>query len=236
MPLLALRRSGRVASALVASLLVGACASSTATPAGTTPTPLATPVATPSPVVIYVTPTPTPTPVETPTPGETPAPGDTPAPEPTVTATAAPSASPAASPTSPAALCTGNTDNKSFFAAVAHTLSFDIYCAVLPSGWWLQSASYKGTGGGSLYATYKSSGGGVLNLYEDHNTDTCFVAPLGNGKFGNLAGKLYQKDATPTYGVVAYGAGTVCYRATATGLTQARFTTYAAALTVVPKS
>jgi hypothetical protein len=105
-----------------------------------------------TPRLIYVTPDPTPTVAPTPTPQpETPEPTLEPAPE----ATATPEPEP--TPTSPASFCTGNDDNRAFFAGAAEGVGFTVYCATgLPSGWAVSSGSWAGSkSGGSLDVVYR---------------------------------------------------------------------------------
>ena len=86
----------------------------------------------PTPVTVYLTLPPgetaTPTAEPTPSPNEEPSPTESP--------------SPSGSPTSPAAGCTGSEAHKEYFVNAAKDLPWDVYCAVLPSSWWLQQSEY----------------------------------------------------------------------------------------------
>ena len=61
-----------------------------------------------------------------------------------------PSVDPLASPaTGSAAACAGNDDNRKFFASIAATVEWPVYCPVLPVGWFA-SGQYRLAGGGWL--------------------------------------------------------------------------------------
>ncbi len=203
-----------VAALAIAGLLAG-CTSAGATP---------TPVPTPAP------PTPTATPEETPTPAPTATPEVTPTPSPTATP------APTASPTSPAAACTGTADNKTFFAAAAHDLHFDVYCAVLPKGWWVQEGSYKGS---FLQITYKKTGGATLTIWEGAWCPPTYVCAgpggvVGPASFDGLSGTLYFNGSTYTLRVGT--PANPAYQMFGFGMTQAQFVALAAAVKKVPKS
>jgi hypothetical protein len=155
------RRLRAIATALAAFALISAACTAAE------PTPIYV-YLTPTPVIETPTPEPTPTPTPEPTPEPTPTPGDTGSPEPTPTPTATPTPTPTPTPgpTGPADACTGSAGNREFFLQAANVLSFNIYCASLPSGWHLSAANYEQPNGGFLKATYKGPGGAVLSLAE----------------------------------------------------------------------
>lgn len=66
----------------------------------------------------------------------------------------------------PAAACTGSDNNREFFAAAAAALSFDVYCPVLPSGWFVSHGEYHLASGGRLEISYRGPGGATLELVE----------------------------------------------------------------------
>jgi hypothetical protein len=173
---------------------------------------------TPSPIIVYVTPAPTPTA----------APTDTPTPTPTSSPT------PSAWPTSQAALCTGNASNKAFFVEAASNLSFAVYCAVLPSGWWLESGDYKLTPTAQLSVLYKNAKGDWFSLKEGDvcpPPTLCAMAgsPAGPASFGGLAGTLWV--ASPSFYTIIVGpAGHPSYAVGGQYMTQAQFVAWAAAL------
>jgi len=114
-----------------------------------------------------------------------------------------PTASPStASPDVPtgAQACTGKDDNKAFFGSVATQMKWDVYCAVLPAGWFLSYAHYELGAGGQLSATYKGPGGVHLQLLEGNTcTDPTVpcqpkVSELGPTLFGDRTGTLVTLD------------------------------------------
>jgi hypothetical protein len=194
-----------------------------------------------SPETVYVTPIPTATVAATHTVPPTQAPTATPTPAPTLapTPTEAPTDTPAptAAPTSVAAACTGTADHKAFFADAAHALHFNVYCAVLPKGWWLQEGKYEH---GALFVYYKNSAGAGIELNEgsfcaDPSTCLSGYPTLGAGSFGDMAGTLHLMNPTPTYGIFVNVHSTPAYAIMGVGLTQAKFVQIAAALHRVPK-
>jgi hypothetical protein len=219
----------RGAAAVALALALAGCGSSAATPFIVVATPVPTSSATAAP-------TDTPTPVVTATP--------TTAATPTAAATASPTAAPtptlAASPTSAAAACKGTTPVlKALFAEAASNLSFDVYCAsVLPSGWWMQSASYVLPDSGYLQADYKNSGAATFEVREGRwcpPAKVCIApgATIGPASFGGLAGTLYLNITTYTLQVGTYAKP--AYLMVGDGMTKAQFVAWAAAMVKVPK-
>jgi hypothetical protein len=232
------------AAALALALALAGCTSGAATPVTVVtavPTPVA-PAATPTPVATVATPTPvaTATLVVTATPATdaTPTAKASPAPV-TVSPTPAPTATPAASPISAASACSGTTpDLKAFFVEAASKLSFDVYCAVLPSDWWLQSASYVLPNGGYLEAEYKNSAGADFEIREGGwcpPDKVCIAAgeTIGPASFDGLIGTLYLNNTTYTIRVGTYA--NPAYLMVGYGMSQSHFAAWAAALVKVPK-
>jgi len=218
-------RAGLLGAALAMSLVLGACQSSNPTPAPT-PTPVATPTATPAA---------TPTPTATPTPAPTATPEYTPTPAPTATPTPAPTAS--AAPTLPTAAvpCTGSATVKQWFADQTKLLSFDVYCAALPSGWGVVKVQADYSKGG-LVAQYKNGAGYTVNLYEG---SFCAMSPnpcsgywnpvVGPTPFGPLTGEL--DGASGMWQVyVSTSNPKVRYSMVGEGMTEAAIKSYSAAV------
>ena len=156
----------------------------------------------------------------------------------TPTATAAVTPTPAASPTSAAAVCTGSAENQAWFVDAASDLDFDVYCAVLPSGWWLDSASYVLPAGGYLEAEYKNSGGAELGVREGGWCPPGYAcigpgATIGPASFDGLAGTLYLNNTTYTLQVGTYA--DPAYLMIGHGMSQDQFVAWAAAMLKVPK-
>jgi hypothetical protein len=203
-----IRSSHRVALALAACLSLAGCASSAPTPADVvlTPTPTATAAATPTPTVVA-----------------------------TATLPPAPTAAPTLVPTSRAEFCTGNATDRDFFAAAAADLPFDVYCAILPSSWWIVNHQYTLLNGGLLQVEYRGSAGQQISIYEG-NVCPAGCAPegdgLGPGSFDGLTGNLYY--LAPTYKLAVGPAGHPLYY-TRGNVSGTDFRAWTAAVRRVPK-
>jgi len=213
-----------------------------------------TKAAAPTPILVYTTATPpppaTPTPVPTPTPTPSPTPEPTPTPDPSAVASALASAAAAITPpptgtpgpTGALSACSGTDANRAFFQDAANKLTFTVYCASVPSGWYLSSAEYQQPGGGWVKATYRNSAGAQMAISEGAfcTTGASVCSPhdkvIGAAKFGDLSGTL--DSLGPNLGYAIYvGAGTTRgYTATGTGMTQTNLANLAASLTRVPKA
>lgn len=139
--------------------------------------------------------------------------------------------------------CSGDIDMAaSFFKAAAAVASFDVYCAVLPDGWSVESNNQDKLDGASpagvVQITYKGPNGESLSLRQ--------------GKFGEAAGaavkrlatigpaKLADRDATlcgsnGSYSIFTPPEGTAMWEIASTGLTQEQFVALAASLILVGK-
>ena len=120
--------------------------------------------------------------------------------EPTTEPTAEPTAEPTVGPTptrtpGSADVCTGNDENRAFYASVATAVAWDVYCPVLPSGWYVDSGRYQASAGGRLVIAYKGPGGRRLEIREGAycaDQDDCPPggADAGPASFGGMAGRL----------------------------------------------
>jgi len=206
----------RVAVALAMALALAGCGGATSTPVPVTPTATATSA-----------PTPTPTPTATPTPAPTASPTATPTP------TAAPT-------TDALAACTGTDAHRALFVEAASVFTFDVYCAALPSSWWLQSTSYKLPSGGELEIEYKNAAGATLSMLEGSICPPPLVcafsgSTIGPASFGGVAGTLYLVDSEPTYQIAVGPLTLPRYVIYGRGMSQANFVSWAAALVKVHK-
>jgi hypothetical protein len=148
-----------------------------------------------------------------------------------------PTTQPTASPGT-AAACSGNDNNRDFFDDAAADMSWPVYCAVLPDGWFLEDGSYRLANLGHHEATYRGPGGVQVaivqgNLCDGEDADACTPrdAVIGPSAFGDRDGELARlgnglvldvdRGTTPTW------------RATGTGLTEEAFRAICAALIVV---
>jgi hypothetical protein len=125
----------------------------------------------------------------------------TPEPTPPEPATAEPSDDPSASPSSDpgaGAACSGNDENREFFASIAEVVSWPVYCAVLPSGWFVDAGQYRLAGGGWLEIAYRGPGGARLESRQGTACADAGCLPsgedLGGAAFGDLGGTLVQQD------------------------------------------
>ncbi|HEX5466993.1 MAG TPA: hypothetical protein VFW92_10020 [Candidatus Limnocylindrales bacterium] len=135
------------------------------------------------------------------------------------------------------AACTGTAENQAFFASVAAGVSWTVYCAVLPSGWYLQQGAYQLDGGGQMTVTYKGPGDVHLQLQEgafcSGGADAC--APhdtvIGPTAFGDRDGQLM--GLTPGYAVYVSPGDPPSWAAASVDLDEATFVRLVAALHAV---
>ena len=140
-------------------------------------------------------------------------PVDTAPPGPTESGAPSDSSSLAPSPSAgggTAAACTGSAANQGFYANLAASVSWAVYCAVLPKGWVVSSGSYRLANGGKLVIGYKGPGGATLSLSEgSFCTDGSGCVPsggdTGTASFGSMPGTLVTTDAGGFAIVVARG-------------------------------
>lgn len=121
--------------------------------------------------------------------------------DPTPTVTEAPTADPSASSSpDPAAAtaCSGNDGNREFFASIAEVVPWPVYCAVLPSGWFVDAGQYRLAGGGWLEIAYRGPSGARLELREGTACAEQSCLPsgddLGPASFGDLGASLVRLD------------------------------------------
>ena len=222
----------RVAVALAIGLTVVGCgASQTPTPFVPAQTPVETPAGAP-------TEAPTETPTETPAASDSSAPTATPIATPIATDTPVPTAPPTAGDVTK---CTDWAKDGAEFTKAAKGLKFNVsaYCAVLPSGWYVSSFTWAQphSVAGSLVVTYKRKTA-VITISEGNFCSGCAyvdISDLGSAWFGGLPGSLKLR-AVGQYALYVNPGATVQYQMVGKGMTQAAFTSMAAALVKVPKS
>lgn len=147
-----------------------------------------------------------------------------------------PSPSASAAP-GPAAACSGSAENRDFFRAAASVLSWTVYCAVLPAGWFVDSGQYRQASGGWLQISYRGPGGARLELHEGAFCtagDGCVPAgtDTGDGQFGNKTGTAVALD-DGGWAVVVDRGEQISWLAVGTDLDEAAFGKIAAALSPV---
>ena len=142
------------------------------------------------------------------------------------------------------AQCSGSSENRDFFAAAAQAVSWPVYCAVLPSGWFVESGSWELKNGGKVTVTYKGPNGANLTLNEGTyctgGASACSPHDheIGQAAFGDMTGTLDDLGPNPPAdGYAIYvnpGASPPSWSLTGTNIDQASFTAIAAALLKVP--
>ena len=212
---------------ILVAVLVGACfPSATPTPAATSPAPSVSD----SPAGTEAPPSAQPT---------APPASDEPSPSILVIETppvVEPSASASAGP-GPAGACSGSAENRDFYRAAASALSWTVYCAVLPTGWFVDSGQYRQAGGGWVQIAYRGPGGARLEFHEGAfctASDGC-VPPgteSGDAPFGDKTGTFVSLD-DGGLAVVVDRAEKISWLAVGTGLDEAAFRAIVAALAVV---
>ena len=133
-------------------------------------------------------------------------PTDEPTEAPTDSADPGSSTDPGASPspggsavTGGVASCTGNEDNRAFFASIAAAVDWPVYCALLPAGWFVDGGHYELAGGGWLRISYRGPGGARLEISEGafcDQGDGCVPAGADSGPapFGDMTGTMVVAD------------------------------------------
>jgi hypothetical protein len=170
---------------------------------------------------------------------------------PTATPTAAPAAGrTAVIPASLANKCSATTQFKNLFGEAAQREPFDVYCAVLPSDYWVENAIYQLPDGGFVDASYTNPRGFAV-MFEEGNLCPEGIhycefgsAPVGRIWLGDMGADLYAHrirvalvgPTTNIYMAFAYvGPGKV-YGFLGVGMSQATFVKLAAAVVKVPRS
>jgi hypothetical protein len=147
------------------------------------------------------------------------------------------SAEPSASPSSAASVCSGAKDTPDFYASFAGSVSFPVYCAVLPAGWSLVSGTYRLANGGRIQINFRrKSDNATFELDEgSFCTDSSGCVPAGtaagSGPFGDLTGDLVQ--TATGFALVVAKAEKPSWLAIGNGLDQAAFLALTGALHAV---
>ncbi|HEY8988358.1 MAG TPA: hypothetical protein VIM39_05005 [Candidatus Limnocylindrales bacterium] len=137
----------------------------------------------------------------------------------------------------PAAACSGTAQNRDFFRAAATVMTWTVYCAVLPSGWFVDSGQYRQAAGGWIQIAYKGPGGARLELHEGafcSASDGC-VPPgtdSGDASFGDRTGTLVTL-ADGGWAVVVDRATAISWLAVGSGMDEATFRQLTGALATV---
>jgi hypothetical protein len=167
-----------------------------------------------------------------------------PSPSTVPSATFPPISSAPSAPAPAGAACSGTAENRDFFAAAAQAVSWSVYCAVLPAGWFVESGSWELRNGGKVTVMYKGPKGAQLTLNEGTyctgGVSACSPHDheLGPVAFGDQSATLDDLGPNePADGYAIYvnpGVAPPSWSLTGTNIDQATFTAIAAALVRVP--
>jgi hypothetical protein len=213
---------------VVLALVVAGCDGATISPATGSPSPSGS-AATPS---ADSSGSPSEAPTESASSEPTVEPTESPSDGPTPSETAgSPSASPSEGGTG---VCFGSSDTRDFFAAFAQSVSWPVYCAVLPSGWSVEHGEYRLADGGRLTISYRRRADGARIVLDEGavcaQTTPC-VPPgsdLGTTPFGDR-----QADMSGSSGALAAVVDETenpAWLLTGTGIGQGDFSSIAAKL------
>ncbi len=174
-------------------------------------------------------------------PSDTPAAPSAPASAPTPHLSGSPQLLPPGDPGT--AECAGSAENRDFFAAAAQSFSWDVYCAVLPDGWFVDTGSFRLADGGTLVVGYRGPGDVRIDLQQGAYCTTGGSAcsprdhELGPAPYGDRSGTLVTLGPSESDGYAVYvdpGAAP-SWSITGKGMDQATFSAIAAALHRVPR-
>ncbi|MDP9483532.1 MAG: hypothetical protein M3P84_09955 [Chloroflexota bacterium] len=168
-------------------------------------------------------------------------PGDSPSVEPLESPSPDPSDLPSGSPGSvptPTAggtgACLGSTDTRGFFGSFAKSVSWPVYCAVLPKGWSVEKGNYRLKDGGRLTITYRRRADSARVVLDEGtvciDTSPCVPAgtSLGTGPFGDRQAEF--RSTGVGLAAVVDASENPAWLLTASGLTEREFRTITANL------
>jgi hypothetical protein len=179
----------------------------------------------------------------TPAPSDAPGPTGGPTEQPTGEATEPPTGSPSGAPTdtpAPSAggadACSGSDENRAFYASVAGDVTWDVYCAVLPAGWFVETGSFRLAGGGKLEISYKGPGGQRIEMRQGTycaGVDDCIPTgpDAGSASYGDRPARLVDVGGG-SWLVVAEG-GEVDWEAKGLGMDGPTLASHTAAFVLV---
>jgi len=154
-----------------------------------------------------------------------------------------PTVSPSPRPGS-ADACSGTAENRNFYAALAASVAWDVYCAVLPPGWFVDSApnsgSYRLSNGGRLSITYRGPNGARLVIREGSycpGLPDCIPSgtDVGSARFGDRDARLLDLGSGSWLVVVAPAGADVDWQATGSGMDGPALAGYTAAFARVDR-
>jgi hypothetical protein len=158
------------------------------------------------------------------------------------TETSSPNVTPSPTPGGPgASACSGSSQTKDFFTAIAEAVQWPVFCAALPAGWSVDRGSgntYALANGGRMVIGYHTLAGLHLELREGHwcteSVSACsphdqVIGPLA---LGELDGQL-MTNGSDGYVVYVDPGQVPSWTVTGTGMDEAAFRDLVAALAVV---
>jgi hypothetical protein len=130
--------------------------------------------------------------------------------------------------------CSGTAENRDFYAALAASVAWDVYCPVLPEGWFVASGSYRLSSGGQLTITYRGPAGAEIDVREGGycaGQSDCIPSGTdsGSASFGDLPARLLALGNGSWMVVVAPPGGDATWQATGTGMDGPALASYTAA-------
>jgi hypothetical protein len=129
---------------------------------------------------------------------------------------------------------------RNLWKEAANNLSFDVYCAVLPSSWWVQNTEWKGTPVTYVTISLKNAKGWTITVGEGNfcsGAPLCWTSTsdLGTALFGDRPGTLKLR-AAGEYAVYVDAGTTHGYQIIGTGMSQSDFVAWAAGMVKVARS
>lgn len=161
------------------------------------------------------------------------APSVAPSGSPIPASSADPTATPAGT-SGPATVCTGNRDNREFFAGAAAGVDWAVYCLVAEGRWFVMAGNYQRARGGWLVISYTGPGGARIDLSEGNfcqESNGCVPtgADAGEAAFGDQVGAFIAGD-DGSHTIVVDRGKDVSWVATGTDIDEAAFRSIVAGL------
>ena len=130
--------------------------------------------------------------------------------------------------------CSGTAENRDFYSALATSVAWDVYCATLPPGWFVESGSYRLSNGGQLSITYKGPDGARLAIREGgycvgHPDCVPAGTDAGAARFGDRDARLLDLGNGSWLVVVVPAGADVDWQAVGTGMDGAALGAFTAA-------
>src|SRR5664280_716135 len=130
--------------------------------------------------------------------------------------------------------CSGSAENRDFYSALATSVAWDVYCATLPTGWFVESGSYRLSNGGQLSITYKGPDGARLVVREGgycvgHPDCVPPGTDAGAARFGDRDARLLNIGNGSWLVVVVPAGADVDWQAVGTGMDGAALGAFTAA-------